>query len=122
VILPSKLSDGRSAEHAALSYLQARGLTAITVNYRCRWGEIDIICTERETLVFVEVRYRNSTAVVRPEETVAFQKQQRIVKTALHYLQHHRDAARQACRFDVVAVSGDLRQPHFEWVRGAFQS
>lgn len=69
-----------------------------------------------ETLVFVEVRFRNSSAFGSPAETVDWRKQERLRAAASHYLMKH--AIDRACRFDVVAVSG--RQARIEWLRDAF--
>lgn len=71
---------------------------------------------DRDTLVFVEVRYRRSNAFGTPAETVDRRKQARLQAAAGHYLLTH--SADRACRFDVVAVSG--RDARIEWLRDAF--
>jgi len=54
-------------------------------NFRCRWGEIDLIMREQDMLVFVEVRYRGATSI----ESVDSHKQARLMATTEHYLQRH---------------------------------
>ena len=116
--IPPHQRCGREAEDAACNHLQQNGLTLLTRNYRSPWGEIDLVMDDRDTLVFVEVRYRRSNAFGTPAETVDRRKQARLQAAAGHYLlAHHAD---RACRFDVVAVSG--RDARIEWLRDAFNS
>ncbi len=119
---PAAIDKGRWAEKYVEGYLAHNGLRRIAANYRCRWGEIDLICTEQRTLVFVEIRFRSTIGVMRPEETISFAKQQRIIKTAGHYLQHHPFAAHLDCRFDVVALTGEESRPAVSWFKGAFEA
>ncbi|MGD2082776.1 MAG: YraN family protein [Chromatiales bacterium] len=113
--------SGAHAEDRALDHLRARGLVPVARNYRCRSGEIDLIMGERETLVFVEVRYRSSLTFGGPLESVTPAKQRRILAAARHYLQSHPEAGSRPCRFDVVAIS-PRASPPLLWVRDAFQS
>jgi len=84
-------------------------------NYRCRRGEIDLVMREGNTLVFVEVRFRASPSFGTLAETVNIHKQRRLAAAAAYYLRHH--PTKLACRFDVVAVSGNN---HIDWIRNAF--
>jgi putative endonuclease len=79
---------------------------------------VDLVMDDRDTLVFVEVRYRRSNAFGTPAETIDRRKQARLQAAAGHYLLTH--AADRACRFDVVAVSGS--DVHIEWLRAAFNA
>lgn len=108
--------SGAQAEALACAHLEQAGLTLVTRNYRCPQGEIDLVMNEREVLVFVEVRYRRSSAFGTPAETVDRRKQARLRAAAGHYLIKH--AVDCVCRFDVVAISGDLLR--VEWLRDAF--
>lgn len=108
--------NGAQAENLACAHLESSGLELVTRNYRCPQGEIDLVMNDGETLVFVEVRYRNSTAFGSPAETIDRRKQERLRAAASHYLMKH--AIDRACRFDVVALSG--RQARIEWLRDAF--
>jgi putative endonuclease len=116
------MKTGQWAEQLACDALRARGLKEVSRNYRCAFGELDIVMTDAETLVFVEVRYRLDTRFGKPQETIGQRKQDRVVKTAYHYLQQGGRAARMPCRFDVVVVSGPSDRPQIEWIRGAFQA
>ena len=108
--------DGAQAESLACAHLERAGLKLLTRNYRCPQGEIDLVMNDRDTLVFVEVRYRRSSTFGTPAETVDRRKQARLRAAAGHYLVSH--AADRVCRFDVVAVSSG--EPHVEWLRDAF--
>ncbi len=111
---------GGRAERAAALHLFLRGASILRRNYACRVGEIDLIAAHRNTLLFVEVRMRNKSALVSAEASVDARKQRRIIRTAEHFLA--RELARQSmpCRFDVISV----RKTHYlhrcTWIQGAF--
>ena len=107
------------AESKARDFLESHGLTTKTMNYSCRSGEIDVIMEEKDILVFVEVRYRRSVRFGAPKETIDAYKRRRLIKAGQHYLHTTKDTAR-ACRFDVVTLTGDLREPQIEWISNAF--
>ena len=111
---------GRRAEQDACDYLQRQGLRLVERNYRCAHGEIDLVMRDRDTLVFVEVRYRRSQRYGGGVASVDWRKQGKLAATAAHYLQAHPKAARRPCRFDVVAIGGE--GPHVNWVSDAFQA
>ena len=98
---------GARGEAAARAYLQRRGYTIEAVNYRCRWGEIDIVASHGGALVFVEVRTRRSAAFGTPQESVTARKRERLVLAAQHYLQEH--GVEPHWRIDLVAVEADGR-------------
>ncbi|MCV6636755.1 YraN family protein [Candidatus Albibeggiatoa sp. nov. NOAA] len=112
---------GRWAEEMAYQYLTKHGLSLIRRNYRCRSGEIDLVMKHGRTLVFIEVRYRARDHFGTSAESIDERKQQRLYKTAEHYIQNCHDCEQLACRFDAVLISG--RPPHsgIEWIRNAFQ-
>lgn len=110
------------AERLAQSYLCERGLKLVAKNYRCPYGEIDLVMRDAEQLVFVEVRYRRRTAPVPPAVTVTAAKQRRIARSALHYLQHIDPLDDTPVRFDVIAVSGTTARPGIDWIAGAFDA
>ncbi len=97
--------QGRKAEDRALVYLRQQGLRLMKRNYRCRFGEIDLIMQEPGLLVFVEVRQRTLARFGGAAASVGPVKQQRLWKTAEHYLMHF--PCPFACRFDLVAIDGD---------------
>jgi putative endonuclease len=117
---PVHLIRGREAEDLACARLQQAGLTLTTRNYRSAYGEIDLIMQERDTLVFVEVRYRASMDFGSPAETVDARKQGRLRATAEYYLQNTPQASKKPCRFDIVALTGDGEGSDFRWLRNVF--
>jgi len=102
---------GAQAERAAEAFLAARGWKILERNFRTRFGEIDLVAQDGETVVFVEVRSRSSDAYGTPQETVTAAKRRRIIRTAQAYAQNRRLDA--PLRFDVVALSpaGTLHIP-----------
>lgn len=111
------ISNGQAAEDLAARYLLDQGLKLITRNYRCRFGEIDLILQDGETTVFTEVRMRGSQRFGGAAASVTTQKQRRLIAAARHYLAGKR--APPPCRFDVVALDR-LDPSHIEWIKDAF--
>jgi putative endonuclease len=99
---------GIKAEQIAYDYLLLKGLTPVERNFSTRRGEIDIIMNDGKQLVFVEVRYRQSTLFGGAEESVTAKKCQRLKAAASAYMQAHRLTNNTAARFDVIALTGDL--------------
>jgi putative endonuclease len=98
---------GALAEARAAEFLQRKGYRLVDRNWTCRGGEIDLVCTAPDgTLVFVEVRARSSTSHGTPLETVVDGKRRRLVRAAEIYL-HVKKKTDAACRFDIVAITGD---------------
>lgn len=96
---------GRIGERLARSHLEAQGYAVITTNYRCRWGEIDLIARDGPEWAFVEVRTRRSDAYGAPEESVTPAKLERLTRAAQDYLaQHTANTAAIQWRIDLVAV------------------
>ena len=110
------MSRGDAAEALAAEFLAARGLAVVERNYRCRFGEVDIIARSGATLVFVEVRARRSGSFGGAAESITAAKRRKVLVAARHYLAAHRIDC--ACRFDVVLLSGE--PPRIEWIRDAF--
>ncbi len=78
---------GSWGEALACRMLRAKGYAILTTNYRCRWGEVDIIAQQNGELVFVEVRTRSGPALGTPEESLTAAKARRLIATAETYLQ-----------------------------------
>lgn len=108
---------GELAEALARRYLEARGLTFIAQNYRCRFGELDLIMRDGKTIVFTEVRLRKSNAFGGALASITSAKQQRILAAAQHYLSEQRGSP--ICRCDVVLLS-DISEAGIEWIQNAF--
>jgi len=112
------MNAGDRAEQIAAAYLRGQGLDVIESRYRCRWGEIDLILRDRDTVVFAEVRLRHSKAFGGAAYSVDRRKQARIIATARHYLARTKELA---CRFDVVLLER-VEPPRVEWIRDAFSA
>lgn len=114
-------STGKTTEDAALKHLQQKGLKLISRNFRCRYGEIDLIMTHKHILVFIEVRYRKQNSHGSAAESVTIQKQRKLSITAQHYLQRY--SSTPNCRFDVIAISqtkNNASLMDFDWIKNAF--
>lgn len=114
----SKKAIGDNAEDNACNFLKREGFTILERNFRSRNGEIDIIAHDRNTIVFVEVKYRRSTTHGEPYESVTRNKQEKIIKTALYYLQGHSKFSDMNCRFDVISI----HQENIDWLKNAFEA
>ncbi len=110
-------TDGVQAELLAAEYLQSQGLRMIGQNFRVRGGEIDLICQDGGTMVFVEVRLRRASRFGGALESITFHKRQRIVIAARHYLARQRRDWQ--CRFDCILLD-DLSRSSIEWIKDAF--
>jgi putative endonuclease len=117
-MIAKHLEYGQQAEQQALDFLQSQGLKLQERNFRCKTGEIDLVMRDVETLVFIEVRFRQSNDFGRALETITYKKQRKLLATANRYLQmKHIDSA---CRFDIVALNGSGSTP-IEWIKNAIQ-
>lgn len=112
----SAKTNGQAAEDLAANWLRKQGLTLVERNYRVRGGEIDLICKDRKTLVFVEVRLRSNAHFGGAAASIGRAKQQRIILAAQHYLSGKPECD---CRFDCILLN-DLDERQLEWIKGAF--
>lgn len=112
---------GCDGEACAVDFLRKRGLRVIEQNFRCRFGEIDIIALDKKTICFIEVKTRRSLDYGSGSEAVGKSKQQKIIKTALFYLAGKRSGD-QDFRFDVISIlSKDVDFLHVEYFENAFE-
>lgn len=102
-----RATRGRNAERRARDWLCARGLVPVASNYRCRYGELDLVMLDGETLAVVEVRSRTTASFVSPELSVDARKQAKIIRSAESFCACNPRFAGLPVRFDVVAVTGD---------------
>ena len=101
----NKRRTGTRYEQSAGFFLEQIGYEVLEYNYRCRFGEIDIIAKDGICLVFCEVKYRSGREKGSPLEAVDNRKQQRIFRCASHYLAG-RGLEDVPCRFDVIGIEG----------------
>jgi putative endonuclease len=114
------LLRGDACEQFALRWLRRHGLLLICRNYRCRYGELDLVMQDKSCLVIVEVRYRNSYRFGGPLGSVTRNKQKRICLAAASLLQKNPQLQHYALRFDVVALSGNPDNMSIDWRKRAF--
>jgi putative endonuclease len=107
---------GFEGEDAAARFLEKRGLRVIERQYLKRGGEIDLICKDKDTWVFVEVKSRHRSTTPSAADALTPNKQRKIVATALMYMKQHR-LNDENMRFDVVTIEGGV----FEWYPNAFE-
>lgn len=93
---------GPWGEAQAADYLRRKGYSLVAANYRCRFGEIDLIAQNRRYLVFVEVKLRKNADFAQAREFVDYRKQQRIRATASMYLSRYPTSLQP--RFDVIEI------------------
>ncbi len=114
------IRTGKKGEELAAACLRDAGYRILDRNYRCLFGEIDIVAEEGESLVFVEVKSRRSDAYGSPQLAVGRQKQKKISRVCIHYLSEKRLHSRQV-RFDVVAIRMTPAGNRAELIRNAFE-
>ncbi len=115
-------SLGQRGEDVAARFLRRQGFRILRRNYRSRLGEVDLIASDGDTLVFVEVKTRATSDHGEPFEAVTLDKQRRLARLALEYLKQNSGLDRR-CRFDVVSVvwSGEGTPPEIQHFRAAFE-
>jgi len=120
--LPEHLRRGRRGEKLASRFLRGHGYKILYRNFKDRrGGEIDIVCRDGDTLVFVEVKTRGGEEFGRPLDAVGRQKQLRVSKGGLAWLRLL-DNPDITFRFDVVEVLlPEEGEPHFELIQNAFE-
>ena len=116
--MPSERSRlGARGEDMAAAHLQGLGYRIVERNVRTRYGEMDIVARDGETIVFVEVRTRRSTSFGTPEESVTPRKRRRLARLALSYIQE-RELGENAWRVDVIAIALGGANPDLRHHRG----
>jgi putative endonuclease len=112
---------GKAGEEAAVQFLRQHGYRILERNYRCRFGEIDLIARDGRMLAFVEVKTRRSQKYGPAAAAVTLQKQRHLIKASQAYL-IQRKKVDELCRFDVVTVAMEAQLPYIELIKDAFQS
>ncbi len=106
---------GREAESRAADYLARQGLRLVARNFRIRGGEIDLVCRDGDTLIFVEVRMRNRNDFGGAAASITASKRRHLILAARHYLASQPD---RPCRFDCVLIEGT----QLTWIPNAFSA
>lgn len=113
--MSSTKNKGSDAEQQATIFLQQQQLTLLEKNYRCRFGEIDLIMQDGDTVVFVEVRMRVNQLFGGAAASITPAKQLKLTRAARHYLAKCDEDF--PCRFDAILISGNRE---IEWIQNAF--
>jgi len=119
-VTKERIALGRFGEDLARERLKDCGYRILTTNYRCPFGEIDVIARDGDVLVFVEIKTRKNKFLGRIKEAVNFRKQRQISKVALTYMKSYNLWGRKA-RFDVVAVGLLDGKKEIEIIKNAFE-
>ena len=98
-----RIDTGKRGEAIAATYLERMGYVLLERNYRCLFGEIDIVARDGATICFVEVKSRRSARYGDPQLAVNAKKQEKMIRTARHYLAG-RGLEDRPARFDVAAI------------------
>jgi putative endonuclease len=113
------MKSGAQAEQTAARFLQQQGLRLIQANYHCRFGEIDLILKDGDTLVFAEVRMRSSQGFGGAVASIDARKQAKLIRTAQQFLSGL--PSTPPCRFDAVLMATPDGANGIEWVKNAFE-
>jgi putative endonuclease len=117
----ARVTLGKTGEDLACAELEKRGYAIIARRYRRRGGEIDIVARDGTTMVFVEVKARDSRAFGEAAEAVTAFKRRRITQLARDYMTQQR-LFNCPCRFDVVSIHFDEGRPNIEVFQNAFDA
>lgn len=112
----NKRETGSCYEEMVAAFLQKQGILILERNYRCRSGEIDIVAKDGRYLVFVEVKYRSSSASGSALEAIDEKKAVRVRRVAAFYLHAHRYPENTPCRFDAAGIDGE----RLTYIKNAF--
>ncbi len=113
----NKRTEGQKYEDAAAAFLEKHGVRILDRNFRCRFGEIDIIGIQNDVLIFIEVKYRSNNSHGTAIEAVGPQKQKTISLVSDHYRAYKRHYADYQVRYDVIAIDNNT----VKWIPAAFE-
>jgi putative endonuclease len=119
--MPGNLHKGLCYETEAARYLEGKGCRLLTRGFRCRFGEIDLIVEDGDTVCFVEVKFRGTLGFGGAAFAIPAAKQRKLIKTAQYCILSNPGLANQAMRFDALLIQrqadgGD----RYDWIKNAF--
>ena len=109
---------GREGEQKAVEFLQEQGIEILTRNFRSPYGEVDIIGKSEKQIIFFEVKTRTSDTCGNPEDSITTRKKEKLIATALHYLQE-KDLLSTSWRIDVISIFSNDETFEYEWFENA---
>jgi putative endonuclease len=119
-VYSGSLEFGKAAERAAAGFLKSKGYKILELNYKNKFGEVDVIARDKGVICFIEVKARHSLGQGAPQEAVTPVKQRQISRVAVSYLKSKALLDRPA-RFDVLGVLYEHNQPEFFLITDAFE-
>lgn len=118
-----RLQRGRHWEAVAADYLEDHGLTVLARGYRCRLGELDLVCRDERVLVVVEIRARGTSSYCTAVASIGPHKRARIIQATRHFLMLRHEWRNAPIRFDVVTFDAiDTAEPAVRWIKNAFDA
>lgn len=113
---------GSKGEDIAVRFLKKKGYKIIKRNYKCKYGEIDIIAERDNITAFIEVRTMQAEKFGIPQDFITNIKTDHISKSALNYIKEE-NLFDRSCRFDLMAInlSDTLSEPKIEHIENAFE-
>jgi putative endonuclease len=96
---------GKKGEEQAAAALESAGMKIVFKNYRSKYGEVDIIALDGDTIVFTEVKSWSLYGMEDLQYGVNIKKQRKIIKTAKYFLSENREYSNMAIRFDVIFIN-----------------
>lgn len=109
---------GKKGETKASEFLKAHSIEILTRNFRSPYGEVDIIGRVGEQIIFFEVKTRTSDTCGNPEDSVTPRKKEKLIATALYYLQE-KDLLSSSWRIDVISIFSNKETFEYEWFENA---
>jgi len=116
----NKIQLGKKGEELARKFLNKKGFNIIDHNFRCRYGEIDLILRKDKAFHFVEVKYRRTLEYGLPQESVNKRKQRKIQGVALFWLKKRHLPLDTEIHFDVLAINQNGDNTEYEYIEDAF--
>ena len=97
--------EGNIGEVLSVNFLKKQGYKILSINFKTKFGEIDIIAQDKDTIVFVEVKRRETLKFGRPIEAIDYRKELKIKRVAEYYLNKTKNYEVNV-RFDVIEILG----------------
>ncbi|MEL0151805.1 MAG: YraN family protein [Halieaceae bacterium] len=113
---------GQHWELCAAQFLRTRDIATIASNIRSRFGEVDLVALDGNTLVFVEVKFRTDSRYGPSSLSVTNRQQRRIALTANVFRSQHPEYCHWHCRFDIIGFDQSEGQIRLTWLKAAFDS
>lgn len=113
-------SLGRDGEDFGANFLKKKGHKILARNWRGKYGELDLVSLEDQTLVFTEIKTRASQSFGTPQSAVTTAKQRKLCRAALEFMATG-EYANYGVRFDVLALTVVNGKFNYQWFTGAFE-